>query len=80
MTKDKESKTSNTKCCVVECKNKDLGADSGVVFYKFPTNKKLKKKWIEACRIHEAAKDDDWEPEANDVICNVHFVNGKKHN
>lgn len=66
-------------CCVNGCKNKNIGADSGVIFYKFPEENALRKRWVEACLKNNAISDADqnWTPSNDTVICNVHFVSGK---
>lgn len=63
-------------CCINGCKNQNIGPDSGVIFYKFPDEKPLKKRWVEACLKNDTTKDKNWTPNNETVICNVHFVTG----
>lgn len=64
-------------CCVTGCKNRNVGSESGVIFYKFPEEKNLRKRWIDACVKNDAIKEKNWAPISDTVICNVHFVTGK---
>ncbi|KAL7641799.1 UNVERIFIED_CONTAM: hypothetical protein RMT77_007673 [Armadillidium vulgare] len=66
-------------CCINGCKNQNIGPDSGVIFYKFPDEKPLKKRWVEACLKNDTTKDKNWTPNNETVICNVHFVTGHKN-
>ena len=58
-------------CCVVGCHNV-FKKNSGIQFYRFPTNPEKQSKWI------AAVKRDDWVPNDNTWICSTHFVTGKR--
>ena len=58
-------------CCVVGCYNV-FKKNSGIQFYRFPTNREKRSKWI------AAVKHDDWVPNDNTWICSTHFVTGKR--
>ena len=46
--------------------------NSGIQFYRFPTNPEKRSKWI------AAVKRDCWVPNDNTWICSTHFVTGKR--
>ena len=58
-------------CCVVGCHNV-LKKNSGIQFYRFPTNPEKRSKWI------AVVKRDDWIPNDNTWICSTQFVTGKR--
>jgi len=58
-------------CCVVGCHNV-FKKNSGIKFYRFPTNPEKRSKWI------AAVKHDDWIPNDYTWICSTHFVTGKR--
>lgn len=58
-------------CCVVGCHNV-FKKNSGIQFYRFPTNPEKRSKWI------AAVKRDDWAPNDNTWIYSTHFVTGKR--
>lgn len=58
-------------CCVVGCHNV-FKKNSGIQFYRFPTNPEKRSIWI------AAVKRDDWAPNDNTWICSTHFVTGKR--
>ena len=60
-------------CCAFGCYNK-FAKDSGISFYRFPTDKERRSKWI------SAVKRKDWEPNEHTWLCSAHFVSGKKSN
>ena len=60
-------------CCAVGCFNK-YSKGSGISFYRFPTNKERRCKWI------AAAKRKDWEPNEHTWLFSAHFISGKKSN
>ena len=58
-------------CCVVGCHNV-FKKNSGIQFYRFPTNPEKRSKWI------AAVKHDNWAPNDNTWIYSTHFVTGKR--
>ncbi|XP_065208176.1 uncharacterized protein LOC135836996 [Planococcus citri] len=59
-------------CFAVDCDHK-FGRTSCANF-RFPTNRRERKKWIDACRRF------DRKPKESDRVCKCHFVDGKRHN
>ncbi|XP_061174797.1 uncharacterized protein LOC133183938 [Saccostrea echinata] len=60
-------------CFAIGCTHK-TGKNLQCSLYRFPTDLKERKRWVERCR----RADRDYNP--NDRICSCHFVNGKKEN
>jgi len=56
---------------VVGCHNVFV-KNSGISFYRFPTDKEKRERWI------AAVKREGWTPNENTWICSEHFITGKK--
>ena len=59
-------------CCAIGCYNKY--SKGGVSFYRFPTDREKRNKWI------SAVKRKDWEPNEYTWLCSAHFISGVKSN
>ena len=64
-----------THCCVPECTKKGYRADDGtkMSYFKFPTEKHLKKKWLHAIRREEGKF---FTVTENTRVCSRHFREG----
>ncbi|KAG8222102.1 hypothetical protein J437_LFUL000865, partial [Ladona fulva] len=61
------------RCSVAVCSNsfyktKGLEGSSSISYFRFPSDSRLRKIWIEACK-----RKDDWNPN-NAFICSIHFT------
>ena len=61
------------KCCAVGCHNA-YRKDSGIHFYRFPTDPERRSKWI------AAVSRENWQPNEYSWLCSEHFVSGEKSN
>ena len=61
-------------CCAPGCSNR-FTKNCGLSFYRFPTDRERKRKWISALR-----REPDWEPTVYSWLCSAHFVSGAKSN
>ena len=60
-------------CCAVGCANR-YSKDSGIPFYRFPTDAERRAFWISAVNRK------DWMPNEHSWICGAHFITGCKSN
>ena len=61
-------------CCAIGCYKYNKYSKGGVSFYRFPTDKERRNKWI------SAVKRKDWEPNEYTWLCSAHFISGVKSN